>query len=171
MSHLSGLFIEHHSDNQSHYSSSLSHHQSGFPRTRPIQREWSAREPAFCGVRKLQWVPISNKTSKALENNKKILSYYSHVILIICCSRERRSCIAFVQIHFAMNTLVKKKVFIILLHYYPSPSGLWRVGRVHLLGEHRSRLFRSSSRSSCCYLLHLWHRKLSLVLFRNKSLV
>ena len=65
----------------------------------------------------------------------------------------------------------KKKVFIILLHYYPSPSGLWRVGRVHLLGEHRSRLFRSSSRSSCCYLLHLWHRKLSLVLFRNKSLV
>ena len=108
MSHLSGLFIEHHSDNQSQYSSSLSHHQSGFPRTRPIQREWSAREPAFCGVRKLQWVPISNKTSKALENNKKILSYYSHVILIICCSRERRSCIAFVQIHFAMNTLVKK---------------------------------------------------------------
>ena len=108
MSHLSGLFIEHHSDNQSQYSSSLSHHQSGFPRTRPIQREWSAREPAFCGVRKLLWVPISNKTSKALENNKKILSYYSHVILIICCSRERRSCIAFVQIHFAMNTLVKK---------------------------------------------------------------
>ena len=66
----------------------------------------------------------------------------------------------------------KIKVFIILLHYYYySPSGLWRVGRVHLLGEHRSRLFRSSSRSSCCYLLHLWHRKLSLVLFRNKSLV
>ena len=65
----------------------------------------------------------------------------------------------------------KKKVFIILLHYYPSPSGLWRVGRVHLLGEHRSRLFRRSSRSSCCYLLHLWHRKLSLVLFRIKSLV
>ena len=65
----------------------------------------------------------------------------------------------------------KKKFFIILLQYYYSPSGLWRVGRVHLLGEHRSRLFRSSSRSSCCYLLHLWHRKLSLVLFRNKSLV
>ena len=100
-----------------------------------------------------------------------ILLICVNVMLIICCSRERRSCIAFVQIHFAMNTLVKKKVFTILLHYYPSPSGLWRVGRVHLLGEHRSRLFRSSSCSSRCYLLHLWHRKLSLVLFRNKSLV
>ena len=37
-----------------------------------------------------------------------ILLICVNVMLIICCSRERRSCIAFVQIHFAMNTLVKK---------------------------------------------------------------
>ena len=44
---------------------------------------------------------------KRQKNKKKILPYYSH-FNVICCSQERRSCIAFVQIHFAMNTLVKK---------------------------------------------------------------
>ena len=47
----------------------------------------------------------------------------------------------------------------------PSFSGSGRVGRVHLFSEHRPRLFCRSPCSPRCRLLHLWHRKLTLVFF------
>ena len=92
----------------------------------------------------------------------------SDVFKIICCSPERKSCIAFVQTHFVTSMLVSSQhntelVFTTNHLKNLTRSGSWRVGRVHLFCEHRPRMFRCAPRHPRCHLLHLWHRQLILV--------